>query len=240
VHVALRTVKVLLPYNTADPHLKALKLPNQTPLEEPGGAGLGPVHAVRKVGSKAIECMPVEAHKPGGASLDANTTPAPTEGTASIKLAGRAVEATTAEPEALESWAESVAWRGLEMPPLSPPQEALTVGMHRPDQPPQESPSEGKCGLKQAPQETPQVGVPALQESVSAILKGMTPGFPKEDPPWGLEGEPGGIKSFNLKRPFEADKGDTKGHIGDMSLLSLAANSLQKKRETSSLKGQGS
>ena len=50
----------------------------------------------------AIECTVVEAHKPGGASLDTNGTPAPTEGTASIKLAGGAEGATTVKPEALE------------------------------------------------------------------------------------------------------------------------------------------
>jgi len=50
----------------------------------------------------AIECTVVEAHKPGAASLDTNGTPAPTEGTASVELAGGAEGATTAKPEALE------------------------------------------------------------------------------------------------------------------------------------------
>ena len=51
--------------------------------------------------------MVVDLHEPGGASLDANTLPAPTEGTASIKLIGVAKKATTTEPEALEPRAES-------------------------------------------------------------------------------------------------------------------------------------
>ncbi len=50
----------------------------------------------------AVECIVVEAHKPGGASLDANGALAPTEGTTSIKLAGRAEGATTTKPEVLK------------------------------------------------------------------------------------------------------------------------------------------
>jgi hypothetical protein len=62
----------------------------------------------------------VDAHEPGGASLDVNAAPAPTQGTASIKLIGVAEKAAAAEPEALELRAESTAWRWLEMllPPL--------------------------------------------------------------------------------------------------------------------------
>ncbi len=91
----------------ADPHLEVLKLPNPNKglLHEAGGACLGstrPVHTARKAGSKAIKCVTIEAHEPGGASLDVNAAPAPTEGTASIELAGGAVQATTAKPEALE------------------------------------------------------------------------------------------------------------------------------------------
>ncbi len=56
---------------------------------------------------KAVDHMVVDLHEPGGASLDANTLPAPTEGTASIKLIGVAKKATTTEPEALEPRAES-------------------------------------------------------------------------------------------------------------------------------------
>jgi len=52
--------------------------------------------------------MVVDLHKPGGASLDTNTLPAPTEGTASIKLIGVAEKATTTEPEALEPRVESM------------------------------------------------------------------------------------------------------------------------------------
>ena len=86
---------------TTDPHLKVLKLPdpNEGPLHEAEGACLG---STGMAGLKAIECVTVEAHEPEGAFLDANAAPAPTKGTASIKLAGRAVQATTAKPEALE------------------------------------------------------------------------------------------------------------------------------------------
>ena len=64
--------------------------------------------------------MAVDAHEPGGASLDANAAPAPTEGTASVKPIGVAEKAAAAEPEALELRAESTAWRRLEtlLPPL--------------------------------------------------------------------------------------------------------------------------
>ena len=57
--------------------------------------------------------MAIEAHELGGASLDANPTPAPTENTASVELFGMAKKATTAEPEALEPRAEGEVWRGL-------------------------------------------------------------------------------------------------------------------------------
>ena len=64
--------------------------------------GLRPVYMARNIGMNAIECTVVEAHKLGGASLDTNGTPAPTKGTASVKLAGGAEGATTVKPEALE------------------------------------------------------------------------------------------------------------------------------------------
>jgi hypothetical protein len=51
----------------------------------------------------------------GGALLDAvdvNTTPVPTEGTASVKLIGVAEMATAAEPDAFEPRAEGI--EGLE------------------------------------------------------------------------------------------------------------------------------
>jgi hypothetical protein len=51
----------------------------------------------------------VEVIEPKLASLEANTMPAPTESTASVKLAGGAEEATTTKPKALEPWAESAA-----------------------------------------------------------------------------------------------------------------------------------
>ena len=130
----------------------------EDPLEEPGGVGLGPAHATRKEGAKVIECVAVEAIEPGGASLDANAAPAPTEGTASVKLIGVAEKAAAAEPEALEPRAEGEARRGLDMPlppsqedsgePRSPLREAPTKGMRNrgleaPLSPPRESPYEG-------------------------------------------------------------------------------------------------
>jgi len=57
-------------------------------------------------------------------------------------------------------------------------------------------------------------GCASSAESTLAILKGMTPGFLKEGPPWDIEGEPGGRQNFNLKRPFEANEGDGAGHTG--------------------------
>ena len=52
--------------------------------------------------------------------MDANATPAPTEGTASVKLIGVAEKATATEPKALELRAESIAWHWLKtlLPPL--------------------------------------------------------------------------------------------------------------------------
>ena len=54
--------------------------------------------------------MSIEAHKLGGAPLDANPTPAPTGDTASVKLIGVAKKAATAEPEVLEPRAKSTMW----------------------------------------------------------------------------------------------------------------------------------
>ncbi len=57
---------------------------------------------------EAIDCMVIDMHKPEGALLNTNALPAPTKGTASVKLISVAEKATTAEPEALEPRAESV------------------------------------------------------------------------------------------------------------------------------------
>jgi len=87
--------------------------------------------------------------------------------------------------------------------------------MHRHDLPPEESPSAGKHGPQWASQEMLQVSVLALQESMSAILKGSTPGHFEESPPWDIKWEPEGGKFSVLKRPFEANnEGDDAGHIG--------------------------
>ena len=81
-----------------------MKLPSlyEDPLDEAGGVGLRPVYTAGKVSIEALKCAVIEAYEPEGASLDAKAAPAPTKGTASIKLASRAVEATTAKPEVLE------------------------------------------------------------------------------------------------------------------------------------------
>jgi hypothetical protein len=90
--------------HAADPYLEVLKPPGlyEDPPDEAGGVGLGPVYIAGKVSTEALECIVIEVHEPEGASLDAKATPAPTKGTASVKLASRAVEATTAKPEVLE------------------------------------------------------------------------------------------------------------------------------------------
>ncbi len=61
------------------------------------------------LGGNTVNHVVVNLHEPGGASLDANTLPAPTKGTTSVKLIGMAEKATTAEPEVLEPRAESTA-----------------------------------------------------------------------------------------------------------------------------------
>jgi len=168
--------------HAADPYLEALTPPHlcEDSPDEAGGVGLGPIHAAGKAGTKAVERVVIDAHEPGGASLDVNAAPAPTEGTASVELFGVAKNAATAEPEALEPRAEGEAWLRLEKPPLppsqkdpgvlgTPPREALNKGMRRcgleAPPPPRESPSEGERGPQQTPRETPRAGVLALQES---------------------------------------------------------------------------
>jgi hypothetical protein len=78
--------------------LKPLRLPSlyKEPPDEPGGVGFGPVHTAGNVGMGIIKHIVVNTHELGGASLDMNGTPAPTEGTASVKLADGAVKTTTA------------------------------------------------------------------------------------------------------------------------------------------------
>jgi hypothetical protein len=130
---------------------------------------------------KPIEHAVADMRRPGEASLDANAygTPAPTEGTASIKLAGRAVKATTAQPEVLDPWAKSEAWHRLGTPPLPPSrthpgmlgmllQEAPNAGTCRhglkvPPLPPQEGLSTSECRPTRAPQTPP----PPLPREIS-------------------------------------------------------------------------
>jgi hypothetical protein len=81
----------------------------EDPPEEAGGVGLGPVYAARKEGAKAIKCMVIDAHEPGGALLDTNAVRATTEDTISVDLAGGAEKATIAQPKVLEPWTESKA-----------------------------------------------------------------------------------------------------------------------------------
>jgi hypothetical protein len=93
--------------------------------------------------------------------------------------------------------------------PGSPPREAPRTGIRRRDQPPREGPSAGKRGPQWAPQNTPRAGVLAAHEGAPLVLRDSAPGFPKQGPPWDIEGEPGGT------RPFEADnEGDDAGHFG--------------------------
>ena len=97
-----------------------MKLPNQTPLEEPGGAGLGLVYAAEKAGMEATEHVVIDICEPGKALLDTNVAPAPTQGTSSIEPASRAMEATTIRPKALEPRVEIVEWSKLQLPPPPP------------------------------------------------------------------------------------------------------------------------
>jgi hypothetical protein len=137
------------PVQHADPRLEVLKPPdwNETPLEEPGGVLLGYIHAAEKVGVEATECAGVNANEPGGASLDANTAPIPTKGIASVEPASRAVEATTARPEALEPREKHVEWSKLQLP--LPPR----AGLGKPGSPLREAPLMGMCrrGLEALP-----------------------------------------------------------------------------------------
>jgi len=55
----------------------------------------------------------------------------------------------------------------------------------------------------------------AAHEGVPLVLRDTAPGLPKQGPPWDIEGEPGEMKAFKLKRPFEAEnEGDAVGHFG--------------------------
>jgi hypothetical protein len=55
----------------------------------------------------------------------------------------------------------------------------------------------------------------AVHEGTPPVLRDTAPGLPKQGPPWDIEGEPGGPKNFESKRPFEADnEGDAAGHFG--------------------------
>ena len=119
------------------------------PPDEAGGVGLGPVHAAGKAGTKTVERAVIDAHDPGGASLDVSTTPVSTKGAASVELFGVAKNAATAEPEALEPRAEGEAWRGPETPPLPPSQKDPGVL----GTPPREAPDKGmrRRGLEAPP-----------------------------------------------------------------------------------------
>ena len=55
----------------------------------------------------------------------------------------------------------------------------------------------------------------AAHEGAPLVLRDSASGLPKKGPPWDIEGEPGGLKIFTLKRPFEANnEGDATGHTG--------------------------
>jgi hypothetical protein len=170
------------PVQHADPCLEILKLPdwNETPLEEPGGVLLGCIHAAGKAGTKAVECAVVDTRESGGASLDANAdgTPAPTEGIASIEPASGAVEATTARPEALEPTAESAEWSKLQLLPPTPP--PPREGPGKPGSPPREVPSLGMCrhGLE-APPPPPREGLSASERRQKRASQRTAPPSPR-------------------------------------------------------------
>jgi hypothetical protein len=86
------------------PCLEVLKPPKwkEPPLEELGGVFSRPIHVAERAGVEPIKHMVIDAYEPRGVSLDANPSPAPTKGTASVELAGGAVKATTTQPEALD------------------------------------------------------------------------------------------------------------------------------------------
>jgi hypothetical protein len=55
----------------------------------------------------------------------------------------------------------------------------------------------------------------AAHEGAPPVLRDTAPGLPKQGPPWGSEGEPGGTKNFGLRRTFEAEnEGDAADHTG--------------------------
>jgi len=94
-----------------------------------------------KAGTEATERASVNVHEPGGALLDTNTAPVPTQGIAGIKPASRAVEATTARPKVLEPREKRTEWSKLQLPPPLPP--PPRVGPGKPGSPPREVPSMG-------------------------------------------------------------------------------------------------
>ncbi len=67
------------------------------------------------------ESMAIDVIEPGGVSLDttdANTTPIPTQSTASVKLISVAKKAAAAEPEVLEPRAEGIEVRHAASEPI--------------------------------------------------------------------------------------------------------------------------
>jgi len=170
-----------------------------SPLEEPGGVRPGPVHAAGKAGVEPIECALVEAHEPGGASLDVNIAPVPTKGIAGVEPASGAVEATTARPEALEPREKHAEWSKLQLPPpLSPLRDAPSMGKCRRGlevpPPPRECECVSECRPKWVPQRTPppppqaSSGIPgslpqeAPNEGVCRHGLEASPPLPREDP----------------------------------------------------------
>ncbi len=55
----------------------------------------------------------------------------------------------------------------------------------------------------------------AAHKGMLLVLRDSATGLSKQGLPWGIEGEPEGIRSFNLKKPFEANsKGNAVGYTG--------------------------
>jgi hypothetical protein len=71
------------------------------------------VSPIGSAGAEAAEPTIVDAHEPGEGSSATNAEPAPTEDSPCVELIGAAESVTTAEPEALEAWADDEARYGL-------------------------------------------------------------------------------------------------------------------------------
>ena len=73
----------------------------------------------------------------------------------------------------------------------------------------------GKCRPQRALQNMLQADMWAVYEGAPLVLRDLASRFPRQGPPWGIEGEPKERQFFEQKRPFKANnKGDTTGYTG--------------------------